>query len=218
MYQAVIPATGQSFRIGKIVCVGRNYSEHIKELGNQIPASPVLFMKPATSLLADGGEIVIPAYSHDCHHEVELAVLIGSTCKRVEAARVMEHVAGYGVAIDLTLRDVQNSLKEQGLPWEIAKAFDTSCPLSLFVPRAAVADPHQLSIRLAVNGSVRQDATTALMLRRIPELIEAISAIFTLEAGDVVLTGTPAGVGPIVAGDRLHAEIASVGTLDVSVR
>ena len=126
-------------------------------------------------------------------------------------------MAGYGVAIDLTLRDVQGELKKKGLPWEIAKAFDTSCPLSAFVPASAVPDPQNLRLRLSVNGHIRQDATTALMLRSIPQLLCAISAIFTLEAGDIVLTGTPAGVGPLVSGDRVHAEIEWIGTLDVTV-
>ncbi|MDD2307997.1 MAG: fumarylacetoacetate hydrolase family protein [Desulfuromonadaceae bacterium] len=210
-------ATNQQFTIGKIVCLARNYAEHARELGNETPAAPVLFMKPASSVVGDGEAIKIPAYSQECHYEVELAVLIGTQCRSVSAEDVMKYVAGYGVAIDMTLRDVQNQLKAKGLPWEIAKGFDTSCPLSDFVPAAAVADPHSLNLKLAVNGEARQDGSSADMIHRLPQILAYISGIFTLEPGDVILTGTPAGVGPVRAGDVMTAEIASVGRLTISV-
>jgi 5-carboxymethyl-2-hydroxymuconate isomerase len=214
---ARIPATGQEFPIGKVVCLARNYVEHIRELGNAVPDQPVLFIKPATSIIGPGGTVVIPASSSDCHHEVELAVLIGCRAKSVPLEMAMDCVAGYGVGIDLTLRDVQAALKAKGLPWEAAKGFDTACPLSDFVPADRIADPHALAIRFRVNGELRQDATTALMLRRIPEIVSYASSLFTLEAGDVILTGTPAGVGPIRSGDRLEGEIEEVGRLAVTV-
>ncbi|MEI6702097.1 MAG: fumarylacetoacetate hydrolase family protein, partial [Deltaproteobacteria bacterium] len=129
----------------------------------------------------------------------------------------MEYVAGYGVGIDMTLRDVQNQLKTKGLPWEIAKGFDTSCPLSDFVPTSAVVDPHALNLKLAVNGESRQDGYSSDMINRIPQIIAHISAIFTLEPGDVILTGTPAGVGPVRAGEIMAAEIVSVGRLTIPV-
>jgi len=197
--------TNQEFTIGKIVCLARNYAEHAKELGNETPAAPVLFMKPASSVIGDGETVQIPSYSQECHYEVELAVLIGTQCRGVIADNAMEHVAGYGVAIDMTLRDVQNQLKAKGLPWEIAKGFDTSCPLSDFVPAATVADPHALSLKLAVNGEGRQDGTSSAMIHRVPQIVAHISSIFTLESGDVILTGTPAGVGPVRAGDVMSA-------------
>ncbi|MCP3176869.1 MAG: fumarylacetoacetate hydrolase family protein [Desulfuromonadales bacterium] len=206
------------FRVGKIVCLARNYADHIKELGNEVPDKPVLFIKPATSIIRDGENVVIPAYSNDCHYEVELAVLIGKYAKNVPEREAMSHVAGYGVAIDMTLRDVQSELKAKGLPWEIAKGFDTACPLSDFVAASEVEDPHDLGIRLSVDGQVRQDASTALMMRRLPAIIQAISAIFTLEEGDIILTGTPAGVGPVGRGSRLRAEIDRVGCLEVGVK
>ena len=217
MRQVQIIGSGQSFSLGKIVCIGRNYAGHIRELGNEVPEQPVLFMKPASSVIGEGGIIVIPAYSQDCHHEVELAILIGRTIKGIGAAEALSAVAGYGVAIDLTLRDVQNQQKSKGLPWEIAKGFDTACPLSDFVPAGAVRDPQNLTISLQVNNEVRQEASTALMLRSIPQLIEEISAIFTLEAGDIILTGTPAGVSRLLPGDRVMAAISEVGRLNVSV-
>ncbi len=217
MRQVRIIGKEASTPLGKIVCVARNYAEHIRELGNEVPDRPVFFMKPASSVISAGGSIVIPAYSQDCQHEVELAVLIGRTIKGIAATEALSAVAGYGVAIDLTLRDVQNELKSKGLPWEVAKAFDTACPLSDFVAGDTVHDPQNLAISLRVNGQVRQDASTALMLRSIPELIAAISAIFTLEPGDVILTGTPAGVSRLHSGDKVTATIAEVGSLSVTV-
>ena len=209
--------SGRHFPIGKILCIGRNYSEHIKELGNPTPDAPVIFIKPASSVIGEGEAIVIPPYSHDCHHEAELALLIGRKGKDIPVDQAMESIAGYGVGIDLTLRDVQSELKKKGLPWEIAKGFDTSCPLSAFVEASGVADPQNLQIRMMVNGEVRQDGNTSMMIHRIPFIISYMSGRFTLEPGDVILTGTPAGVSRIVSGDRLTAEIPGVATLRVAV-
>ena len=208
---------GQNIPVGKIVCIGRNYAEHIKELGNQTPDKQVIFIKPASSLVSSGGTVVIPGYSDDCHHEIELAVLIGKTAKDVTVEAALDYVSGYAVALDLTLRDVQGVQKTKGLPWEIAKAFDTSCPLSDFAPVSQVDDPQDLQLKLTVSGEVRQNGNTRDMIRSIAELIAATSAYFTLEEGDVLLTGTPSGVGRIVSGDRLEASIEQVGMLSVSV-
>jgi 2-keto-4-pentenoate hydratase/2-oxohepta-3-ene-1,7-dioic acid hydratase in catechol pathway len=217
MKTAKIPATNQEFPIGKIVCLARNYAEHARELGNETPAAPVLFMKPASSVIGDGDTVRIPSYSQECHYEIELAVLIGKQCRAVSADAALEYVAGYGVSIDMTLRDVQNQLKSKGLPWEIAKGFDTACPLSDFVPASAVVDPHALNLKLAVNGEGRQDGWTSDMINRVPQIIAHISAIFTLDPGDVILTGTPAGVGQVRASDVMTAEIVSVGRLTIPV-
>jgi acylpyruvate hydrolase len=209
--------SGLHFPIGKILCLGRNYAEHIMELGNATPEAPVIFIKPASSVIGEGEAIVIPPYSHDCHHEAELALLIGRKGKDIPVDQAMEYIAGYGVGIDLTLRDVQGELKKKGLPWEIAKGFDTSCPLSTFEETSHVADPQNLQIRLTVNGEIRQDGNTSMMIHRIPAIISHMSGRFTLEPGDVILTGTPAGVSRIVSGDKLTAEIPGVATLRVSV-
>ncbi len=217
MKTAKIPATYQEFPIGKIVCLARNYAEHARELGNETPAAPVLFMKPSSSVIGAGEAVRIPSYSQECHYEVELAVLIGKQCRAVAVDNALEYVAGYGVGIDMTLRDVQNQLKSKGLPWEIAKGFDTACPLSDFVPTGAVADPHALNLKLAVNGEVRQDGWSSDMINRIPQIVAHISGIFTLEPGDVILTGTPAGVGQVGAGDVMTAEIGTVGRLTIPV-
>jgi 5-carboxymethyl-2-hydroxymuconate isomerase len=217
MKTAMIVGTHQEFPIGKILCIGRNYAEHIRELGNETPEAPVIFMKPATSVIYDGEQIVIPPYSRDCHHEAELALLIGKQGRNIPPAEALDHIAGFGVAIDLTLRDVQAELKKKGLPWEIAKGFDTACPLSSFVPAGRIPDPQQLRIRLSVNGTLRQDGSTSLMIHPVAAIVSHMSTIFTLEPGDVILTGTPAGVGPIVSGDRLVTEIDQVGRLEVTV-
>ena len=212
-----IPASGNEYIIGKILCIGRNYVDHIKELGNETPAAPVVFMKPATAVISDGEQIRIPSYSQECHYEAELAVLIGSDGKDIPEAEALSHVAGYGVAIDMTLRDVQDNLKKKGLPWDIAKGFDSSCPLSVFAPVEAVADPQDLTIRLSLNGVERQNGSTGLMINSVARIISYLSTIFTLEEGDIILTGTPAGVGRVVSGDRLQAEIPGVARLAVQV-
>lgn len=215
---ATLTDSGTEYPIGKILCIGRNYAEHIRELGNETPDAPVIFMKPASSVIGDGGTVVIPPYSRDCHHEAELAVLIGTAGKDISPERALDHVAGYGVAIDLTLRDVQAELKKKGLPWDIAKGFDTACPLSAFAPADRVADPQDLRIILTVNGETRQDGSTALMIHPVREIISYLSGIFSLEPGDVILTGTPAGVSAIVSGDKLDAEIPGVARLQTTVK
>lgn len=213
-----IPATDHEYIIGKILCIGRNYVDHIKELGNETPAAPVVFMKPSTAVVGDGEAVVIPACSNECHYEAELAVLIGADGKDIPETEALAHVAGYGVAIDMTLRDVQDNLKKKGLPWEIAKGFDSSCPLSDFIPVGAVADPQNLTIRLVLNGEERQHGSTGLMINPVAKIISYLSGIFTLEEGDIILTGTPAGVGRVVAGDRMEASIAGVGSVCVTVQ
>ena len=212
-----IPSTGNEYMIGKILCIGRNYVDHVKELGNEAPSAPVVFMKPATSVIGCGEQVVIPSYSSDCHYEAELAVLIGADCKDVAEADALSCVAGYGVAIDMTLRDVQDNLKKKGLPWDIAKGFDTSCPLSDFVPAEKVADPQQFTIRLLLNDEERQNGSTSLMMNSVAGIISYLSGIFTLEEGDIILTGTPAGVGRVQSGDRMEASIEGVGAVNVTV-
>lgn len=210
--------SGQEFTIGKILCIGRNYVDHVKELGNELPAAPVIFTKPASSVINDGEEVVIPPYSDNCHHEAELALLVGKEGKNIRESDALSHLAGYGVAIDLTLRDVQDELKKKGLPWDIAKGFDTACPLSVFAPASDVVDPCNLDIRMTVNNELRQNGNTSLMINPAARLVSHLSTIFTLEPGDIILTGTPAGVSRILPGDRLSAEIPGVASLSVRVR
>jgi len=212
-----ITATDNEYIIGKILCIGRNYVDHINELGNEAPSAPVVFMKPASSVIGDGEAVIIPPYSQECHYEAELAVLIGTEGKNIPVAEALDHVAGYGVAIDMTLRDVQDNLKKKGLPWDIAKGFDTACPLSDFVPATQVPDPQNLTIRFLLNGEEHQNSSTGLMINSVAQIISHLSGIFTLEEGDLILTGTPAGVGRVVAGDRMEASIEGVGTIAVTV-
>lgn len=211
-------SNGKELPIGKILCIGRNYVEHIRELGNETPEAPIIFMKPASSIIGEGEEVVIPPYSVNCHHEAELALLIGKCGKNIPEEDALSFLAGYGVAIDLTLRDVQDGLKKKGLPWDIAKGFDTACPLSSFTPAGEVPDPQQLNIRMKVNDEIRQDGSTSLMICPAARLVSYLSTIFTLEPGDIILTGTPAGVSRIDGGDRLEAEIPGIGKIAVSVR
>lgn len=208
---------GTTLNPGKIIGLGRNYLDHIRELGNAVPDRAVIFCKPQSSLLEDGGTIILPEFAHECHHELELAVLIGKNGKKISAENALAHVAGYAVALDLTLRDLQTQLKEKGLPWDIAKGFDTSCPLSDFVPAAQVTNPNNLGLQLKVNGEIRQLGNTAQMMRSIEQIIAEISIYFTLEPGDIILTGTPAGVAKLNSGDILEGTIEQVGTLKVSV-
>ncbi|MFO7577465.1 MAG: fumarylacetoacetate hydrolase family protein [Pelovirga sp.] len=215
--QQIKLTTGETFTPGKIIGLGRNYLDHIRELGNSVSERAVIFCKPPTSLVENGGTVVIPDYSCDCHHELELALLIGLKGKNIPATAALQHIAGYAVALDLTLRDLQSELKNAGLPWDIAKGFDTSCPLSAFTPAAAVANPNRLELRLLVNGELRQQGNTAQMMRSVEEIVAEISTYFTLEPGDIILTGTPAGVARINSGDRLEGTIDGVGQLCVTV-
>ncbi len=189
--------------MGKVVCIGRNYLDHIRELNHAVPNTPILFMKPATALLGLDHPIRLPEGRGECHHEVELAVLIGRELHNVDVVTARQAIAGYGIALDLTLRDLQNELKKQGHPWETAKAFDGSCPLSPFLKPEALPDPQAVDLSLRINGAIRQQGNTRQMMMGIFELLAYISTHFTLEPGDVVLTGTPAGVGPLHSGDAL---------------
>ena len=217
MPEIVFAGTGQTMRAGKIVCLGRNYIEHAKEMKADVPTTPVLFLKPASALIPDGGTILIPSISNDVHHEVEMVVLIGTGGTDIPVGRAMQHVGGYAVGLDMTLRDLQAEAKKKGLPWTVAKGFDTSAPISSFVRAEAVVDPHSLDIRLTVNGQKRQESNTRNMIFRVEQMISFISSIMTLESGDLIYTGTPEGVGPVQPGDTLKAELQHVGSLSVSV-
>ena len=197
--------------VGKVVCIGRNYLDHIRELNNAVPETPILFMKPATALANLDESIRLPAGRGECHHEVELAVLIGRELRNANAEMARIAVAGYGIGLDLTLRDLQNDLKKKGHPWETAKAFDGACPLSPFLKPEALPEPQATDLALQVNGAWRQQGNTRLMMIGIFDLMAYISTHFTLQPGDVVLTGTPAGVGPLHAGDTLLLRLADHG-------
>jgi len=207
----------RTVRISKILCVARNYADHAKEMGTPVPNQPIFFLKPTTALLLGGGTILIPPESMRVEVETELAVILNEGGRDISSASAMDHVAGYSVFFDITARDLQAKAREEGSPWTAAKGFDTFAPVSEAVAAEPDLDPHRLPVRLRVNGVVRQDSNTNQMVFRVPQLIEAASRIMTLEVGDVIATGTPAGVWPIRPGDVLEAEIPRVGTLRCTV-
>ena len=198
--------------LGKIVCVGRNYAEHAKELNNPVPSAPILFIKPATSAVVLEEAIDAPFGQGDVHFEAELALLIGETLKDATPESAERAVVGLGLALDLTLRDVQSRLKEKGHPWEIAKGFDGACPLSSFVVLRDVPDWRNLQFSLDIEGERRQTGNSGDMLFAVPELLAEMSRHFTLAPGDVVLTGTPAGVGPLPRNAELHFTLQDGGS------
>ncbi len=203
--------------VGKIICIGRNYVDHIQELNNERPAAPMFFIKPATALVSIEEPIRIPAYSHKARHELELALILNKRLFQCQENEVLSAIDGYAVAIDVTLQDVQDRCKEKGQPWEIAKGFDGACPISPFVPAADVANPQDLMIKMLVNGKLRHNDSTKLMIWQIPAIVAAASQYFSLEPGDIVLTGTPAGVGPLEPGDKLEMTIVGVGEYSSTV-
>ncbi len=209
----------EKFSVNSIFCVGRNYIEHAAELNNPVPKSPLIFLKPSSSIIYDRESIELPAVSREVHHEVEVLVLIGREGKNIAREDAIAHIAGYGVGIDVTARDIQQQAKEKSHPWTIAKGFDTFAPVSRFVDPAQIPDPANISFELFINGSLRQKGNTREMIFPIPELISYLSTIFTLSPGDIIFTGTPQGVGKLHPGDELHAVLGEkMTTLSVSVR
>jgi 2-keto-4-pentenoate hydratase/2-oxohepta-3-ene-1,7-dioic acid hydratase in catechol pathway len=207
----------ERIRVEKIFCLGRNYAAHAKEMSAEVGSAPVIFLKPPSALVENGATVLIPPVGRELHHEVEMVVLIGRSGKNIPQASGYEYVAGYAVGMDMTLRDVQAEAKKSGLPWTVAKGFDTSAPVSAFVAKSRVSDPHNLNIALRVNGQVRQQSNTGHMIFRTDAIIAYLSTVFTLERGDLIFTGTPEGVGPAVPGDVLEAELESVGSLRVTI-
>ena len=190
----------------KIFCIGRNYADHAKELNNPVPKNPLVFMKPTTALLIKNRHFFYPEFSNDIHYEGEVVLKIGKNGRHVQREFALDYVEGIGFGIDFTARDIQQKCKEKGHPWEIAKGFDHSAPISSFVPFAGM-DPHDISIVTKLNGDVVQDGNTKDLLFSFEEIIMYLSKYFTLQQGDYVFTGTPAGVGPIKVGDTLEGFI-----------
>ncbi len=201
----------------KIVCLGRNYVEHAREMGSDVPKSPVIFLKPPSSLLPPDSRIILPPESSEVHHEVELAVIIGKTGTHIRKEEAMQYVLGYTVFLDITARDLQKEAKKKGLPWTLSKGFDTFAPIGPRIISADELDPHALEIGLKVNGEVRQRSSTSMMIFGIGEIIAYVSSIMTLQEGDIIATGTPSGVGPIEDGDRIEAWIEGIGVLKEDV-
>lgn len=217
MKYITIKKSSEKIPVGKIVCVGRNYAEHARELGNEIPEKPVVFLKPASSIIFSGDKIIYPPSSNDMHHEVELILLIGKTIKNADKHQAEEAITGYGVGLDMTLRDVQSELKKKGHPWTIAKGFDTSAVISDFILKKNYKLTLNEEISLSINGAVRQKAKLCTMIFNPATIVEYISTLMTLEEGDLIFTGTPAGVSKVIPGDKIHAEIEGIAFLDCSV-
>ncbi len=203
--------------VGKVVCVGRNYAEHARELGNDVPAEPLLFIKPATALRDLNAPVMLPVGRGEVHHEVEIVVLIGAPLTDATPQAAQAAIAGYAVGLDLTLRELQTRLKERGEPWEKAKSFDGAAPVSGFVDARGVSTRQNLAVSLEVNNQVRQHGHSGQMLFPIFPLVAEISRHFTLLPGDVVYTGTPAGVAPLMSGDQLVAKLGNFLALRTSV-
>ena len=198
---------GDRWPIRSVYGIGRNYAAHARELGNPVPESPVVFLKPTGCLIGDGGIITLPPESNDVQHEAEIVLLLGRGGRHLDRSQAWERIAGYGVGIDVTARDLQRKAQAEGKPWTIAKGFDSFGPISNFVPAEQITDRNDLKFDLSVNQQIRQSGNSRNMLFDFAALISYLSRIFTLHAGDLIFTGTPEGVARISHGDVLHARL-----------
>jgi fumarylpyruvate hydrolase len=216
-----VPVVGKAerFPVHRIYCVGRNYEEHAKEMGFTGREPPFFFMKPADGVLVvnagDTGHMPYPSLTKNLHHEIELVVAIGKGGKNILAADALSHIYGYAVGLDMTRRDLQNDMKKQGRPWCIGKGFDHSAPIGPITPAALAGDVANAEIYVQVNGQDRQRSNTSQLIWNIAETIEHLSAAWELQPGDLIYTGTPEGVGAVVAGDTLVGAVAGLGELKV---
>lgn len=218
-----VPVVGltEHFPVHRIYCVGRNYEEHAKEMGGTGREAPFFFMKPADTLLyaAPGAtaHMPYPTITNNLHHEIELVVAIGTGGRNIAAADAHRHIFGYAVGLDMTRRDLQNDMKKAGRPWCIGKGFDHSAPIGAITPAAQVPNIGQATISLGVNGAVRQSSTIAQLIWNVAETIEQLSIAWELQPGDLIYTGTPAGVGAVVAGDVMQGDITGLSGIRVAV-
>jgi fumarylpyruvate hydrolase len=213
----VVPVEGEAagFPVRRILCVGRNYWAHRKEMGGEDRDPPFFFAKPADAVVPPGGEVAYPPRTANLHHEIELVVAIGKAGADVEPGDALGLVYGYAVGVDMTRRDLQNAAKDKGQPWDSSKGFDASAPISAIKPWAGA--PPQGRIRLSVNGETKQDATVADMIWNVAEIVSEASKLWRLAPGDLIYTGTPEGVGPVVRGDKVEGEVEGVGKLAFTV-
>ncbi|MBV6485771.1 MAG: putative protein YcgM [Flavobacteriales bacterium] len=202
----------------KIICIGRNYVDHAKELNNPVPKEPVFFMKPDTALIQSRNPFIYPSFSNDIHHEIELVVKISKIGKHIEERFAHKYYEEISVGVDFTARDVQQQCKEKGLPWEKAKAFDGSAPTGKFVNISEINDINNLNFTLQINGETKQQGNTKDMLFNINQIIAYVSQFVTLKIGDYIFTGTPAGVGPVKIGDKLECFLEDKKLLSFNVK
>jgi fumarylpyruvate hydrolase len=212
-----VAGTDKSFPVRRIWCVGRNYIEHIREMGQDERAPPFFFAKPADAIVPDGGTVPYPSLTKDMHHEVELVVALKSGGRNIPVAKANDCIYGYAVGIDLTRRDLQIASRDVKRPWEVGKAFDSSAPCGPLMPASKIGHAAKGKIVLKVNGQVRQDGNLDQMIWNVPETIAKLSEMVALEAGDIIMTGTPSGVAATVAGDRIECEVEGVGKLSVTI-
>jgi fumarylpyruvate hydrolase len=210
--QVPVQGSGDSFPVRRIYCVGSNYREHAREMGTSLREPPCFFSKPANAVF-NGEAVPYPPMTQNLHHEVELVVALGGGGCCIPVENALEQVFGYAVGVDLTRRDLQAEAKQQGRPWSTAKGFDHSAPLSAIRRVSESGHPEDASISLSVNNEIRQQAKTSDMTWSVPEIIAELSRYFELKAGDLIFTGTPSGVGPLSAGDRIDCSIETIGSL-----
>ena len=211
-----IAENNQVFPVGRIYCVGRNYAEHAREMGHDPEREPpFFFMKPADAIVPSGATIPYPQATKDLHHEIEMVVAIGKDGADIAVDKALDHVYGYGVGLDMTRRDLQAAAKNMGRPWEMGKAFDNSAPCTPLKMAAMVRHPAKGAIWLKVNGAVKQKGDLSEMIWNVPETIACLSRLITLRAGDLIMSGTPAGVGPVKPGDKLEGHVDGVGDLTI---
>jgi len=204
--------------IGKIICLARTYKKHAEEMKTDVTKKPLLFLKPASSVIFDNETIIIPKLSKKIHHEVELGIVIGKKGKNIKKNEAINYVLGYILGLDITARDIQSEAKKKGWPWSISKGFDTFAPISNLILKEKIPDPLNQEIWLKVNGKIRQKSKTNLMIFKIEEIIEFISKIMTLEKGDLILTGTPEGVSEIKNKDKIEAGLGDILSLTADVK
>ncbi|WP_395382898.1 fumarylacetoacetate hydrolase family protein [Mesorhizobium sp. UC22_110] len=212
-----IAGSSERFPVRRIFCVGRNYAAHARELGNDERDPPFFFTKPADAVVDSGHTIPYPALTKNLHHEIELVAAIGKGGFRIPAARALDHIWGYGVGIDLTRRDLQDEAKKAARPWDWAKAFDLSAPCGPLVPAAQSSHPQKGRIWLSVNGAIRQEGDLEELIWPIADIVAICSEAVELAPGDLIFTGTPAGVGPLVAGDRVSGGVDGIGSIELTI-
>jgi 2-keto-4-pentenoate hydratase/2-oxohepta-3-ene-1,7-dioic acid hydratase (catechol pathway) len=209
-----IQGSDQRFALRRVFCIGRNYADHAREMGAVVEKdAPLFFCKPADAVVGDGADVPYPQATADLHHEVEMVVALGNGGRDLTEARAAALVWGYGVGLDLTRRDLQALAKAKSHPWDVAKAFDHSAPVSALRPASEVRPGADTVLRLSVNGEPRQHTTLGEMVHSVPEIIATLSGLFELKAGDLIFTGTPAGVAALQRGDRFHAELEGIAEL-----
>lgn len=207
-----IAGSNQRFPVHRIYCVGRNYADHVREMGSDVKEPPVFFTKPADAIVASGVAVPYPPRTENFHYEVELVIAVGGAGRNIPAAQALDHVFGYAVGNDLTRRDLQGTAKKKGLPWDTGKAFDRSAPIGAIRP-ASLGHVSQGAIWLKLNGETQQQSDIKEMIWSVPEIIAELSTLFELRAGDLIYTGTPAGVGPLKPGDRIECHIDGLPSL-----